>query len=274
MTLFKLTLIALLSNTLYAEQSVQIDMHGGKEAKTPSLLGTKEATKKKEKEIFYGKIIEIKPAMGYNYLKIDEAGTEIWIAIANAPVAIGDKIGYDKQTMMTNFQSKTLNQTFKEIYFVSDVYIPKKPSAPQSMKDMLGLSTQKTSHENANKKNLATPKTEVSKKSFTQIPFIKKESYSIEEIHMWRKELANQIISIEATVTKVSHAIMKRDWVHLNDGSGQEQLLTNDLIFTAVSTNVKSGDKVLAKGKVIVDKDFGYGYFYKVLIEDATFEVR
>ncbi|CAA6817549.1 MAG: Unknown protein [uncultured Sulfurovum sp.] len=258
MTLLKLTLLTLLSTTIYAQQSVQIDMHGGKEVKMPSLLGSDQV--KKEKEVFYGKILEIKPAMGYQYLKIDEEGKSIWIAIANTPVQIGDKIGYDKETMMTNFQSKTLNQTFKEIYFVSDVYVPKKPSAPQSMKEMLGLNSTKP---------FVAPKTQAVTKPFTQ-----KSSYTIEEIHMWRKELANQMVAVEATVTKVSHAIMKLDWVHLDDGTGQADIFTNDLIFTASSTNIKSGDKVIAKGRVIVDKDFGYGYFYKVLIEDATFEVK
>ncbi len=53
-----------------------------------------------------------------------------------------------------------------------------------------------------------------------------------------------------------------------------EKELTDDLVFTAASTSIKGGDKVIAKGKVVVNKDFGYGYFYKVLIEDATFEVK
>jgi hypothetical protein len=67
---------------------------------------------------------------------------------------------------------------------------------------------------------------------------------------------------------------MKRDWVHLGDGSGNEKKLTDDLVFTAPSTTLKAGDKVKATGKVIVDKDFGYGYFYKVIIENTTFEVK
>ncbi len=36
MKLLKLTLIPLLSMSIYAQQSVQIDMHGGKDIKTPS----------------------------------------------------------------------------------------------------------------------------------------------------------------------------------------------------------------------------------------------
>ena len=264
MTLLKLTLITLLSTTMYAEkigqeghdhlQAVQIDMHGGKEAKEPSSMLTKKA------EIFYGNVLEIKSAMGYKYLKMDENGTQLWIAISNAFVELGDRVGYDKRTKMTNFKSKSLNQEFKEIYFSSDVYLPRKTSAPQSMKAMLGLSSKKTSSE--------------PKKQMTVKPFLKKDSYTIEEIHMWRTELKDKMITLEATATKVSHAIMKRDWIHLSDGSGSEMMLNNDLVFTASASTVKPGDKVIAKGKVIVDKDFGYGYFYKVIIEDASFEVK
>lgn len=262
MTLLKLTLITLLSTVIYAEQSVQIDMHGGKEVKIPSNMS------KKPSNIFYGKILEIKGAMGYKYLKIDENGTELWIAIANVPVAVGDRIGYDKKTMMTNFESKSLKQTFDTIYFASDVYLPRKTTRPKSMKDMLGLSTgTKDPHVGMGKEmSAADDKETVSK------PFVKKESYTVEEVHMWKESLKNQDIAIEGTVGKVSHAIMKLDWIHVSDGSGTEKNRTDDLVFTATSTSIKKGDKVLAKGKVIVDKDFGYGYFYKVIIQDASFE--
>lgn len=257
MTLLKLTLIALFSTTLYAEQgsnntqqSVQIDMHGGKEVKMPSHMTTKTSG------IFYGKVLEIKDAMGYKYLKVNEDGKELWVAIANAPVAVGDKIGYDKNTIMHDFESKTLNQKFKEIIFASDVYLPQKVQKPQSMKEMLGLST-------------TAPKEEKPAK-----PFVKKETYTIEEVHMWRKSLEGQTITLDATVYKVSHQIMKLDWTHLGDGTGDEKKLTDDLVFTSASTTIKSGDKVTATGKVIVNKDFGFGYFYKVLIQDATFKVK
>ena len=106
------------------------------------------------------------------------------------------------------------------------------------------------------------------------MPFVKKDTYTIEEIHMWRKNLEGQIISIEASISKVSRQIMKLDWVHLGDGTGNEKKLTDDLVFTAANTSIKAGDKVIAKGKVVVNKDFGFGYFYKVIIQNATFQVK
>jgi hypothetical protein len=253
----QLTLLALLStlNLSYA-QEMKIDMHG------------KEANLQKAK-IFYGKVLEIKPAMGYKYLKIDENGKTLWVAIANAPVKIGDKIGYDKKTLMKDFKSKTLNQKFDEIYFASEVYLPKEAKAFKSLKSMLAIGSQtKDPHAGMGRGMSPEPEEKPAK------PFVKKDAYSVEEVHMWRKDLNNTTIKVEGKVFKVSHDIMKRDWVHIGDGTGDEQKLTDDLVFTTPSCNLKKGDKVIATGQVVVDKDFGYGYFYRVIIENATFKKK
>ena len=217
--------------------------------------------------IYYGKVLEIQSVMGSKYLKVDENGTQHWVAIANAPVTVGDKIGYDKRTIMHDFKSKSLGKTFKEIIFASDVYLPQKAHKPKSMKDMLGLGS-KDPHKGM---GMGMSPDEEGKPAK---PFVQKDVYTVEEVHMWRKSLEGHVISLEGTVFKVSHQIMKRDWVHIGDGTGIEKELTDDLVFTAASTDIKAGDKVIAKGKVVVNKDFGYGYFYKVLIQDATFEVK
>ena len=263
LSLKTLTLLTLLPFTLYAQET-KIDMHGGKETKIPSAMATQKAP------VFYGKVLEIKPAMGYKYLKVQEQGKETWVAIANAPVQVGDKIGFDKKTMMKDFKSKSLGQEFKEIYFASDVYLPQKPTAPKSMKDMLGLSSQKKDpHAGMGIGMSPQPADEKPAK-----PFVKKDAYTVEEVHMWRKSLNGQIITLTGSVFKVSKGIMKRDWVHVGDGTGNEKKLTDDLVFTAPNSTIKAGDKVLAKGTVAVDKDFGYGYFYPVIIEKSTFEVK
>ncbi len=241
-----LLLLPLLLTLTYAQEG-NIAMHGTEKAQSV--------------QIFYGKILEIKDARGYKYLKMDENGTEVWIAIANAPVAIGDKIGYDKQMMMKDFESKSLEQKFKTIYFVSDVRLPQRGSKPTSMKELLAIQTKNKGSLLQDTEGNATE------------PFVQKETYTVEEVHHWRKSLQDQTITMEVTVGKVLHQIMKLDWVHVNDGSGDEKSATNDIVFTAASTTLKQGDKVRAKGKVIVDKDFGFGYFYKVILEDATFEV-
>lgn len=260
MKLLPLILITLLATFTYAVEPGQKGHDHAKDVHTEKPQG-----------IYYGTVLEIKGVRGYKYLKVDENGTQRWVAIANAPVEVGDKIGYDKKTVMHDFESKSLGQKFTEIIFASDVYLPQKVEKPKSMKEILGLNTQNPQAKDLHKGMGMSPTEE---DEIPAKPFVKKDFYTIEEVHMWRKNLEDQIISLEGTVFKVSRQIMKHDWIHLGDGTGNEKKLTDDLVFTAASTNVKAGDKVVAKGKVVVNKDFGYGYFYKVLIQDATFEVK
>jgi predicted heme/steroid binding protein len=217
---------------------------------------TKNTTAPKEiqNKIAYGKVLEKQEVLGYDYLRVDQNGTERWVAIAKAPVKVGDTVGYDTKTIMKNFKSKTLGKVFDEIIFANEVYLPTKESVPSSMKAMLA-------------DKIEAVETEVDVKDFKEKPF-----YTVEEVHRYRKLLNGKEISVKAKVYKVSRQIMKRDWVHLGDGTGNEQKLTDDLVFTAPQADVKAGDEVIAKAKIVVDKDFGYGYFYKVMGEKATFK--
>ena len=59
---------------------------------------------------------------------------------------------------------------------------------------------------------------------------------------------------------------MKRNWIHIQDGTGDEN--SYDLVVTT-NDEVKVGDVITAEGKLAVDKDFGAGYFFPVIIEEA-----
>jgi hypothetical protein len=62
---------------------------------------------------------------------------------------------------------------------------------------------------------------------------------------------------------------MKRNWIHIQDGTGSEKEF--DLVLTS-NQEVQIGDIIIAEGKVVVDKDFGAGYFFPVMIEDVKIE--
>ena len=208
-------------------------------------------------EIHYGKVLEVKAVMGYKYLEVDENGTRRWLAIASAPVKVGDRIGYDTQTVMKNFESKSLNRIFDEIIFTNTVYLPRKPIQARSMKEALHLEESK---------EILLPPVDVK-------DFVAKDVYTVAELYRYRTVLAGKKVSVKAKVRKVSRQIMKRDWVHLEDGTGTEAMHDNDIVFTSKRTSVKTGDSVVATGTIVIDKDFGYGYFYPVLGEEASFKV-
>ena len=252
MKLTNITTLILLPILLYANEG-KIDMHGGKDQK---LIPNNPIHKEK---IYYAKILEIKPVMGYKYLKVNENGTIRWVAISNAPVKVGQMIGYDKKTIMKNFKSKILGKTFKEIIFANDIYLQRQSPLFSSLKDTLMTNKEPSSSKDIDDKKPSKP-------------FVKKESYTVEEVHIWRKYLKNKTITVKGKIYKVAKNIMKRDWVHLGDGTGNEKDLSDDLVFTATNTNLKRGQEIKASGVVKVDKDFGYGYFYPVIVEDAHFE--
>ena len=73
-------------------------------------------------------------------------------------------------------------------------------------------------------------------------------------------------IIVKGKITKFNKEIMQKNWAHLQDGTSDGDNF--DLTITTLET-VRPGDIVTFKGKITLDKDFGYGYSYKILMEDA-----
>lgn len=96
---------------------------------------------------------------------------------------------------------------------------------------------------------------------------------TVAEIITQAATLKDKTVDVRGKVVKVNAGIMGKNWIHLRDGSGSAAASTNDLLITSLN-EVKVGDVVTAKGIVRTDKDFGAGYFYKVLIEEATFQEK
>ena len=76
-------------------------------------------------------------------------------------------------------------------------------------------------------------------------------------------------MKLRGKVTKVSENILGHNWVHLGDGSGSADAGTDDLTVTTQEV-VSKGDVVVFEGVVATDKDFGAGYSFPVLMEDAS----
>ncbi len=94
---------------------------------------------------------------------------------------------------------------------------------------------------------------------------------TVAEVITKRTELKDKTVVVRGKVVKFNPDILKKNWVHLRDGSGSAADNTNDIL---VTTNDKAnvGDIVTVKGIVHIDKDLGMGYSYKVLIEEAKLQ--
>ncbi len=93
---------------------------------------------------------------------------------------------------------------------------------------------------------------------------------SVEAVNLEKVALKDQIVTIHGTVTKVNNGIMKRNFVHIEDGTGEGE--TASLIITSQDT-ANAGDKVIITGKVALDTDFGFGYLYPLLVDEASIKL-
>jgi hypothetical protein len=92
---------------------------------------------------------------------------------------------------------------------------------------------------------------------------------SVAELNQNKAALAGQTIRAEGKVVKVNNGIMGRNFVHVQDGTGDANAGTNNLVVTSKQT-AAVGDQVAVTGTVVVNRDFGMGYNYPLLIEEAT----
>ncbi|MET0080118.1 MAG: hypothetical protein ABW119_16800, partial [Candidatus Thiodiazotropha lotti] len=95
--------------------------------------------------------------------------------------------------------------------------------------------------------------------------------FTVEQIFEKKQELSGSVIEVKGKVSKVSSQIMGRDWVHLEDGTGSKQTKNHKIILRTTQAGIRVGDEVVAKGQLFTNKDFGYGYFYPVILEDVVF---
>jgi len=101
----------------------------------------------------------------------------------------------------------------------------------------------------------------------------KADSGTIGDIFANKDKLEGKKITVRGKVMKFSPMIMGRNWVHLQDGTGEAASGTNDLTVTTSDT-VNVGDIVLVAGTVVINKDLGAGYTYDVIVEEATLTVE
>jgi len=192
------------------------------------------------------KVIDKIPAKGYTYLQVSENKNDFWIAVPTMEVEIGETVYFSRYMVMQDFKSENIDKSFDEILFVEDA---RKSPTPDEMK------------------NIHSGVASVEKQSITIDPV--KDGKTIQQIFNNKSSLSGQTVKVKGKVVKFNKQIMKRNWIHIQDGTGTEKDF--DLVITS-DDEVSVGDVIIAEGKVSVDKDFGAGYFFPVLIEDAKIE--
>lgn len=208
-------------------------------------------------------VAEVIQGSTYTYLKVKEKGNEKWIAVTRQDAVAGDVFYYDQELQMNNFHSKEIDRTFEIIYFVNN--ISKTPLGTENegtMGAMGGMGGMMGGGQHSGKVN-ATQN--------SAIHLEKKDGeLTIATVFANRNEYASKEFEIRGVVVKVNEQVMDKNWVHIQDGTADNGNF--DLTLTT-SELPAVNDEITVKGKLTLNKDFGYGYSYEVIMEDATVKV-
>lgn len=204
-------------------------------------------------------VSEVIQANSYSYLKVKDNAGEKWMAVTKQDINTGDVFYYDEALQMTNFHSKDLDRTFDVIYFVNQ--ISKNPISGNSMGTMPGMGGMGGTMSNPH-----SGKVEPGQKSNIQLEKAENE-VTIAEIFGNRADFSGKEVEIRGVVVKVNKQIMGKNWVHIQDGTNSNGKF--DLTITTQDL-AEVNDEVTFKGKITLEKDFGSGYSYDVIMEDAA----
>lgn len=197
----------------------------------------------------YVKVGEVIQTTQYTYLFVTENGSEYWMAVRKMDAKTGDSFYYDDALEMVNFESKELNRVFDRVLFVQNINAAtaEQASMPQNLSAHSG------------------------RKSTEFMGDVKVEpidgSLSIAEVYKNRADYAGKKVLVRGKVVKINKGIMGRNWVHLQDGTNDSGNF--DLTFTT-QADANTGDVINLEGTATLNKDFGAGYFYDLIIEDAV----
>jgi len=184
----------------------------------------------------------------YTYLQVKENMMDRWVAVNKQEVNKGDVYYYDEALQMTNFHSKEIDRDFEVIYFVNQI-----SKTPLNQQPAMGAGMPAHSGKVA--------------ASDAEVEITKPEGeLQIADVYANRAGYSSKEFEIRGVVVKVNDQVMGKNWVHIQDGTGNSGNF--DLTITT-QADVQVGDEVIFKGKLTLNKDFGAGYYYEVIMEDG-----
>ncbi len=209
--------------------------------------------------VFKGKVMETMNASRYTYVQIDTGTEKVWAAGPVVTVKVGDSVSFSAGMPNKNFLSPTLKRKFDAIYFVEAIVTSGgtatgNPAGAPALPP--GHPAIMTAAGNAASTNTAIE------------PIRKPDGgKSVAEIWAGKSKLSGKQVVVRAKAVKIVPNVMGMNFLHLRDGTGREG--ENDLVVTT-KDEVQVGSVVTVRGMVKTDKDFGSGYKYAVIIENAA----
>jgi hypothetical protein len=191
---------------------------------------------------------EVEQVNNYTYLLVKGKGPEYWIAVPSMEARPGETYSYQGGLLMEDFYSEDLERTFDKVLFVEALFsgsVPTDPGQPLDVDYEAMVTIEKADVEVEVTEGITT----------------------IAEIYTNPEAYEGKILQVRGEVTKYNPSIMERNWIHIQDGSEHEGKF--DLTVTSLESFQK-GSVVTLEGTLVLNKDFGYGYTYEILLENAT----
>ncbi len=211
-----------------------------------AIFNEKEAPESSNSE-HHVRLLDTLQSSRYSYLKVSENDKEFWLATMRANFIIGEDYVFEKGLFKTDYYSTQFDRSFDEIYLVSDL----RPAFSDGQKNALD--------------KMFDSKPARSAPSISSEEDLEREgSLKIAELIQNAEQYVGKSVQITAKVTKINANIMDRHWLHLKDGSFDNF----DLVATS-QTAVPAGHIVTIKATLNRDVDFGAGYSYDLILENA-----
>jgi DNA/RNA endonuclease YhcR with UshA esterase domain len=221
-----------------------------------------------------GKVVQTLDASVYTYIRLDDgAGNETWAAVPKTQLEIGEQITLKGGTVMRNFNSNTLNRTFDSIIFAAGVIRTAGDENAQTQAATMAspdvtrsaiAAHDPTTQSRGGSSRATAPFTNLKVEKSTA-----QNGYTVGELFAKAASLDGQKVTVKGQVVKVNPGIMGKNWLHIQDGTGDPAKSTHDLVVTSADI-AETGTIISLEGILAADKDFGFGYRYDVIVEDAV----
>ncbi len=210
-----------------------------------------------------GTLREQIPVGPYVYVRLETANGDEWAAVNEGRLTMGEPVTVYNVMKMEQFNSPTLGRTFARIYF--GMLTPPSGNAGAGPAGAPGASPRTPGAGAVT--TVGTPDAidarvgRIARATGTN-------AHTISELWAQKSALVGKTITVRGVVVKFNGGVMGKNWIHLQDGSGKVADGTIDLTATSQST-VAVGDTVTVTGTVRTNKDFGAGYTYALVVEEA-----
>lgn len=215
-----------------------------------------------------GIVLKTMNAAGYTYFQVESNQGTVWVAIPQSTVTVGKEVSYYDGIVMPDFSSKTLGKTFERIIFsgglVGSVQESSNAGKTNNNSFMAGPHTVQSTAASGDSTGAMVPHADVKVTKASGA-----NGYTIEEIFAKKEHLNGKKIRVQGKVVKYSPNIMGKNWIHIQDSTGNATLNNTNLVVTTNEQLDITKEVITIEGTAIANRDFGSGYQYVVIIEDA-----